>query len=166
MAFSYDDNDDVVLKGGTDGTPIGNVGDRAKVIDEDVIALLTSISLGQVPVPDIYYYGSATSSRTETDVPGTTYTVVGSNFALTAFLGSYNHPGQMTVRLRKQIGGAGPWIEIMRLDLLPGGQGGATPGYTLGSGIRVAGAGDKLKLTSEGTSTKGTVWAAFAGREY
>lgn len=42
--ISHDDNDDVILKGGTDETPIGNIGDRLKV-DAEITANFANTTL-------------------------------------------------------------------------------------------------------------------------
>lgn len=163
--FLQDDGDDVILKGNTDQTLIGNVTDRLKVIDEDAIAVLQTISLGVNPVADVFKHAEqAVSSRNAFDLTGTSYTVpTGKQFVLTSFSGSYDAQAALYIRLLKQTGGAGAWETLFRLNMMSGGQGNSTICFNIGDGIIVAQAGDILKLQVESSIAKGTVWAEYSG---
>lgn len=153
------------LIGGTDSTIIGNVLDKLKVHDPDVLSAIVNLTTN-VFVSNIFKFNEASiTSRNETDFT-TPYTVAsGKNFYLTSFAGSYDAQSAMYVRLKKQTNGSGPFFTIFRLNMMPGGQGDTSPNFPLGNGVLVGTAGDVFKITVESTIAKGTVFAAFTGAE-
>ena len=163
MGVSYDNQDSDYLKGGSDDTLIGNVADRLKVIDEDLITAVNGIA----GVANIIRYAEiAVTSRTETDL-STPYTVAaGKTFAITSFVASYDAQAAMYVRVKKQTGGVGPFVTVFRMNMMSGGQGNSTISFDLGSGIDIGVAGDVFKMTYEASIAKGTISAVFAGSEY
>lgn len=158
----------ITLRGNTDGTKIGNSSDKLKVYDADAITVLNGISAGLgVSTSSILRQNEvAVTSRAESDISGTTYTVpVGKKFLLTSFAASYDANAAMHIRLKKQTGGTGPFVTLFRMTLMAGGQGDSTLSYNFGNGINIGQAGDVFKLTVESSIAKGTVWAEYSGTE-
>lgn len=157
------------IRGATDGTAIGNVSDKLKVYDPDVIDVLIDIAagLGVSAGTSIFKYNeAAVSSRNEFDLSGTTYTVpVGKRFVITSFCASYDAQAALYVRVKKQTGGTGPWVTQFRLNMMSGGQGNSTIGFDLNSGIEIGAAGDVFKITVEGSIAKGTIYAEYSGSQ-
>lgn len=162
------DGDDIVIKGASDSTHIGNVSDKLKVIDQDAIDVLNTISLAALPIANIFKKNEATvTSRNETDLPSVTYTVpAGKSFAITTFVASYDFASKMFVRVKKQTGGTGPFETLFKMVMMSGGQGDATLSYDFGAGIKIGDPTDVIKITYESSIAKGTLYAEFSGSEY
>jgi len=69
------------------------------------------------------------------------------------------------VRLKKQTGGTGSFVTILRLNMMSGGQGNSTLSFDLGKGFAAGVAGDVFKVTVEASIAKGTIFAMFTGSE-
>jgi len=159
---------EISINGSTDGTNIGNVTDRLKVIDQDVLAVLNAIASGLgVSTAGILKQNEITiSSRTETDLSGTTYTVpTGKKFSITSFSASYDFAGLVYIRFKKQTGGSGAFNQLFRIVMMQGSQGDSAPTINFGNGVQIGTAGDVFKITIEGSVPKGTVWAEYSGSE-
>lgn len=156
------------IVGNTDQTLIGNITDRLKVTDQDVLDVLTGISIGATPIPTVFKYGElAVPSRNEFDLTGTTHTVsTGKKLAIIAVIASYDAQAQLYVRLKKQTAGAGAFETVSRLTLMQGGQGDSTASINYGIGVYIGEATDVFKMTAESSVSKGTVWAGYSGLEY
>lgn len=152
----------VKLRGGTDNSLIGNVGDRLKVTDDSGLTFLNVLSA------NIYKQNEATiASKTETDLSGVTYTVPsGKTFVLTTLTGSYDAQSTVYIRLKKQTGGSGAFATITRIVLVNGGQGDPTVTLNYGNGLLLGTSGDVFKITYEAAVVKGVVWAQFTGAVY
>jgi hypothetical protein len=139
------------------------------VKDDDVYIVLQSIAsaLGVTTAGILKQAEYTLPSKTETDIPGITYTVpTGKKFLLTSFMGSYDAQTTIHLRFKKQTGGVGAWNQLFRITLEVGGQGQSTIPLNFGNGIYIGEAGDKFKITGEASnSNKGTVWACFTGAE-
>jgi len=156
------------IRGATDGTSIGNVTNRLKVIDEDAISILTLIAAGLgAAAPSIFKKNEvAVTTRTEFDLPNTTYTVpANKKFLVTSFSASYDAQASLYVRLKKQTGGTGEFETQLRLNMMSGGQGNSTISLDLSSGMNMGAAGDVFKITIEASIAKGTIWAEYSGSE-
>jgi len=163
-----DGAEDKILKGATDGTQIGNVTDRLKVIDADTVAAINALSINLgIGAANIFKFNElALTARTETDLSGVTYTVPsGKTFAINSFSGSYDAQAALYVRLKKQTGGTGSFVTILRLNMMTGGQGNSTLSYDFGKGFAAGVAGDVFKVTVEASIAKGTIFAMFTGSE-
>jgi hypothetical protein len=162
MPIGYDDNDDTAIKGGTDGTVIGNVGDRLKV---DSLVTIT-------PAPStfgtIYRQNEITvATKAETDLPSGSYTVPSTKtFVLTSMAANYDTSAPLIIRLKKQTGGTGSFSTIYRLTLKQHGQDNSNVQFTIPYGIALGTATDVFKLTYESSLSKGSLWANFTGIEY
>jgi hypothetical protein len=171
VPLSIDANGDLKIQitGASTSTKIGNVTDRLKVIDQDVITILNSIAIavGAGAGLSVFRQNEASvTSRNEFDLSSTTYTVpTGKTFVITSFAASYDAQAMMYVRVKKQTGGSGPWVTQFRTTMMNGGQGDATTSMNFGNGIAIGMAGDVFKITIEASLAKGTVWAEFAGNE-
>jgi len=156
------------LRGATDGTLIGNLTDRLKVIDQDAIAVLNLIAISLGAASSVFIERSSeanVTTRTKTDW-STSYTVpTAKKFILTSFSASYDAQGTLYVRLEKQTGGAGAWVTKERIVMMPGGNGNSSDSLDCGFGIQLGVAGDVFKLTVEASLAKGSVHAQFAGNE-
>ena len=78
----------VKLRGGTDGSVIGNSTDKLKIIDESAIAFLSTIAsaLGGGPTQGIYRFAKGTNpSKTETPVSTTYIVPAGKKLLLNTF---------------------------------------------------------------------------------
>jgi len=157
------------LIGNTDLTKIGNLTDKLKVVDQDAIIVLNAIAaaLGVTTAGIFIENEYQLSTTAETDIPSMTYTVpAGKAFLLTSFMGSYDNPATIHLRLRKQTGGVGAWNQLCRITLEVGGQGQSTIPLNFGNGIKIGVAGDKFKVTGEASvKNKGTIWSCFTGAE-
>jgi hypothetical protein len=157
-----------IILGATAATRIGNVTDKLKVIDQDVVAILNIIAsgLGTVAAGILKQNELAVTTKSEVDFTGTTYTVpTGKTFLLTSFIGSYDAQATVLLRLKKQTGGTGAFSTLFRITLEVGGQGSGTIPLNFGNGILVGTAGDVFKITIESSLIKGTVWAGYSGSE-
>jgi hypothetical protein len=158
----------IKIKGSTNGTMIGNVTDKLKVTDEDSLAVLNYISgaLGGSAGLSIFKSQEASiSSRNET-ILSSTYTVPENKiFLITSFAGSYDAQAALYLKVQKQTGGSGQFVTLFRITMMSGGQGESTTSMNFGNGIKIASAGDVLKLTYEASIAKGTVWGEFSGNE-
>lgn len=147
---------------GAGGTVIGNVGDRLKV-DGIVVAVPSSSSFGTV----FRQYEANVTTKAKTDLPTTTYTVpAGKTFVLTSIVGNYDTQSPITIRLEKQTGGAGAFVQQIPLKLRQSGNDAGNFQFTVPFGVQLGVAADVLKLTYESSLAKGVVWAAFTGIEY
>lgn len=159
----------VSIVGATDLTPIGNVGDKLKIIDQDAIIILNSIAaaLGVTTSALLIQNEVVATTRTEVDMALMTYTVpTGKKFLLTSFMGSYDAQATIHLRFKKQTGGVGAWNQLFRITLEVGGQGQSTIPLNFGNGIYIGNATDKFKVTVEASiANKGTVWCCFTGSE-
>jgi len=157
------------IQGNTDGTLIGNLTDRLKVIDQDSLLVLNAIAaaLGVTTSAILIQNEYVATTRTETDMTGMTYTVpAGKKFLLTSFMASYDAQATLHVRLKKQTAGVGSWVQQFRITLEVGGQGQSTIPLNFGNGLYIGNATDKFKVTVEASiANKGTVWACFTGAE-
>lgn len=156
----------VQIDGGTTGQTIGNLTDRLKVIDNDVINTLLGLGgTSGFGVANVFRFNEVpVTSRNEFDLSGSTYVVpVGKTFAVTVFTGSYSSQAALYVRLKKQTGGTGPFLTILRMNMMAGGQGDSTLSLNLSNGVIVGSANDVFKITIESSIAKGTIQAAFAG---
>jgi hypothetical protein len=154
--------------GGTDGTPIGNLTDRLKVYDADTLTILNSIaiSLGASTGGVYKYESQPVTTRTETDLSTTTYTVpTGKKFSINNFTGNYDLQFTTIVRFKKQTGGVGAWETLFSLTLQVGGQGQSTVPINFGNGVIIGTATDKFKITYECSNSRGTVRGFFTGNE-
>lgn len=152
--------------GDTTGALIGNVTDRLKVIDPDVISAITGLGGSNLLCNILRNAETAVTSRNEFDF-GTSYTVpTGKKFSCASFSGSYDAQAALYIRFKKQTGGTGSFVTIFRLNMMSGGQGNSTLTYDLSNGILVGDAGDVFKMTVESSIAKGTVAAHFAGVEF
>jgi len=120
---------------------------------------------------NISYQGSTTNStKTETDLtlsPAGPYTVgTGKVFSLTHFFASYDSQTPMYVRFKKDTGGIGVWTTLFTLPLSIGASGGqsAVP-LAFATPLKLGVAGDKFKITYEGTLPRGIISANFSGVE-
>jgi hypothetical protein len=158
------------ILGATDNTPIGNISDQLKVIDQDAIAALGIIAaaLG-TGVGDSRQYGVlAPPLKTKTEFPTSTYystyTVpAGKKFRLKSMIGTFNFQCSITFYLERQIGGAGSWIEVQRIEMSQGVGSDPTIPLFFGNGTEVAQAGDKLRLTAEAAISKGIATCSYSG---
>lgn len=158
----------IKITGDSDNTKIGNVNDKLKVIDEDannslnvIISALGGAVDGIIRKNEVYI-----TSRNETDMPSTTYTVPsGKKFIINSFSAAYDAQASMQVRLKKQTSGTGPFETLFRLNVMSGGQGNSTLSYGLGNGITIGNAGDVFKITYEASIAKGNLFSAFTGNE-
>ena len=113
-----------------------------------------------------YENEQAISSKTETDIANTTYTVgAGKKFVLMALMASYDTASLIHIRLKKQTGGVGSFVTIVKMTLLTSSQGDGYGSYDLGNGLNIGNAGDVFKMTVEASVIKGNIWAAFGGSE-
>lgn len=168
MSGQYSGGDASRIKGGTDETIIGNISDKLKVTDQDVYTILLQVANGSgITIPAIFKRNEiSVASRTETDMPNTTYTVpAGKTFVVSSFSASYDAQVGMYVRLKKQTGGAGAWETLFRLNMMLGGQGNSTVSLDLSKGIEIGVAGDVFKITYESTMSRGTLWASYSGSQ-
>lgn len=150
------------LTGATDGTHIGNVGDRLKV--DSLVTI--------VPAPStfgaIFRRAEVTiAAKTETDLTGVTYTVPsGKTFVLTSVNSNYDSQTPVVVRFKKQTGGSGAFATEWRLTMKQHGQDVSNVGFAVPYGVVMGAAGDVFKVTYESALAKGSLWAAFTGLEY
>jgi hypothetical protein len=156
------------ITGSSDGTKIGNIDDRLKVADEDVVVILNTISTGEDISSDIIKKNEVSVAvKTEFDLTNTNYTVpTGKKFLLHNFSASYDAQAIIYVRLKKQTGGSGPFETILRLTMMNGGQGDSTINNNLGTGLNIGAPGDVFKITIEASLAKGTIWAMYSGNEF
>jgi hypothetical protein len=156
----------VGLLGGTDGTQIGNVGDRLKV-DSVVTITPAPSTFGTIIRPTAGNREVTVATKTETDFTGGSYTVpAGKTFVLTSISANYDTQSPLVVRLKKQTGGAGAFVTEYRLTVKQHGQDSSNATIQIPYGIVLATAGDILKLTYESALAKGVLWATFTGIEY
>ena len=158
----------LTLRGDSDGTKIGNVTDRLKVIDQDVITVLNliALALGAGSATFISKESEASiTTRTKTDWTSTYTVPTGKSFILTSFSCSYDAQGTLYVRLEKQTGGSGAFVTKERMVLMAGGNSEGTESIDCGIGIKIGSAGDVFKITVEASLAKGTAHAQFAGNE-
>jgi hypothetical protein len=149
------------IAGGTDGTTVGNIGDRLKV-DAAISTPVFSTDLHS----NIIRSGEFAPTRTETDIPGTTYTVPsGKTFYLTEFIGSFDAQPTLYLRLKKQTGGTGSFATVLKMNLEVSGQGQSAVPYNFQKGLEIGYAGDVFKITVEASVAKGIAWSFFAGIE-
>ena len=149
------------LVGGTDGSTIGNVGDRIKV--DSVTTVITSVASANILKQSEF----AVTVKVETDAAGVTYTVPsGKSFNLMTFGGSYDTQSPMYLRFKKQTGGAGAFATLFRVTLKQHGQDESNFSISLPLGILVGAAGDVFKITFESALAKGTLWTGFTGVEF
>lgn len=151
------------IRGNTDGTIIGNVGDRLKVD-----SLQSGTWIVQDNSANILKQNEVTiSSRNEIDIANTTYTVSsGKSFKLTSFEISYDSQVTVYVRLKKQTGGSGAFNTLFRLTVGINGQDNSVKTFSFPSGVVIGTAGDVFKLTVEAAIIKGNMWAGYTGGEY
>lgn len=153
---------DALLSGGTDGTPIGNVGDALKV-NATVIVTPAPSTFGTI----LRQNEVTIASKTETDLTSSTYTVpAGKTFVLLSFGANYDTQSPVVVRFKKQTGGSGSFATLQRLTLKQHGQDASNVQFTYPLGIQVGTAGDVFKITYESALSKGSFWASFTGIEY
>lgn len=163
-----DGAEDKALKGATDGTLIGNVGDSLKTTDLDVLAAVGAITTGTGNgASNIIRRNEAiVTSRNETDLASTAYTVPdGKVFSIDSFSASYDSQAALYVRLKKQTGGAGAFSTVLRLNMMSGGHGNSSISTDLSKGFKIGVAGDVFKITYEASIIKGNIFAMFAGSE-
>jgi hypothetical protein len=154
--------DDMKIKGGTDGTIIGNTGDRLRV-EANVTVVPASSTFGTI----LYQNEVSISSKTETDMTGMTRTIAsGKTFVLTCFTASYDTQSPIYVRIKKQTAGGGSFVTQFRITLKQHGQDASQVTIPIPFGIAIATATDVIKVTYESAIAKGTLWAAFTGIEY
>lgn len=153
----------VSLRGGTDNTVIGNIGDRLKV---DSNVTIVGDSTGNTP--NLVKQSELTvSTRTQTDMAETVYTVpAGKKFKLTWFGGSYDNQGGVYLRLKKQASGTVGFNTILRVTIKQQPQEESTQGIHLPMGLTIGNAGDSFKITYETALAKGSLWAGFVGSEF
>jgi len=154
------------LTGGTDGSQIGNTGDRLRV---DAVLSSGSVTITALAAAcNIIKQNEVTVNvKVETDFPSSTYTVpAGKSFNLVSFCGSYDVQQPIYLRLKKQTGGTGAFVTVLRTSLSVNGQDATNYGVTVPNGIAIGVAGDVFKLTYEPAVGRGNLWAGFFGVEY
>jgi hypothetical protein len=155
------------IVGRTNGTLIGNVTDRLKVYDGDVLTILNTIAggLGVATAGLLVQNEVVATTRTEVDMALMTYTVpTAKKFIITGFFGSYDAQSAIYLRFKKQTGGAGAWNQLFRIVMEVGGQSQSMGNLNFGNGLYIGDATDKFKVTVESSvANKGTVWACFTG---
>jgi hypothetical protein len=148
------------------GTQIGNVGDRLKV-DAQLSSGSITITTLAAACNIIKQAESAITVKVETDLTGSTYTVPsGKTFNLVSFCGSYDAAQPMYLRLKKQTGGVGAFVTILRFSLSVNGQDASNYNVTVPNGISLGTTGDVFKITYEPAVGRGNLWAGFFGVEY
>lgn len=160
----------IKIRGNSDNTLIGNIVDKLKVTDQDVLAILNLISssLGS-GVGDARQYGVASPpSKTKTEFPTSTYYATytvptGKKFRLKSMIATYNFQASITFYLERQIGGAGAWVEVQRIEMSQGTGSDPTLPLFFGNGTEIAQAGDKLRLTVEAAIAKGIATCSYSG---
>ena len=155
-----------LIRGGTDGNIVGNVGDRLKV---DAVLSSGSVTItALIAACNIFRQNEITVSvKVETDLPSSTYTVpAGKTFNLVNFGGSYDAQQPMYLRLKKQTGGTGAFVTIFRANLSVNGQDASNYNITVPTGLAIGVAGDVFKLTYEPSVGRGVLWADYMGVEY
>ena len=151
------------LAGGTDGTQIGNNGDRLKV-DTTITGIITG-SLGANNI--LKQNEIAISVKVETDLPSSTYTVpTGKSFSLTTFSGSYDVQQPMIIRFKKQTGGTGAFVTLFRETLSVNGQDATNFTIAIPNSLIIGSVGDVFKVTYEPAVGRGSLWAGYTGIEY
>lgn len=107
------------------------------------------------------------TSKGETDVPGTIYTVASSKtFALSSIELSYDTQSVLFLRFKKQTGGVGSFVTLLRISVAVSGQDTSCKNFTFTVPINVGSAGDVFKLTYDASLAKGTLWAGYSGEEF
>lgn len=148
--------------GGTDGTTIGNVLDRLKVD-----AQVTAISDAATSSAILKQADMNVAAKTETDLTGLTYTVpAGKRFKLVAFNASYTANFPIFVRLKKQTGGVGAFVQLYRIALGQHPQDSLNFQISNPLGVNLGVGGDVFKVTFEAALIKGNIWAAISGVEF
>ena len=154
------------------GNEIGMEGenlDKLKVSDGDTataIANLSTIFGGGTSLNIFRSNDVSVTTKNEFDLSGVSYTVpAGKSFLLTSFFGSYDSQSLMFIRLKRQLGGSGPFQTLYRLTLLSGGQGSSTLSISFGSGIKIGSPNDVFKITIESSVAKGSAFGSFSGSE-
>ena len=152
---------DSIIKGATDGTEIGNTGDRLKV-DAGTITATATLTPSNI----LKQLEFAVNTKVETDATGVTYTVPpGKIFSLVSFNGSYDTMSPMYLRLKKQTGGTGAFNTLFRITLKIHGQDESDFQFVIPNGLLIGAAGDVFKVTYESALAKGTLWTGFMGIE-
>jgi hypothetical protein len=161
----------IEIKGGTDGTGIGNNGDKLKVdayqatspwVTSDV-NLSNQLGNGNI----LRQSEISVTTKIESDLPSSTYTVpAGKSFRLSTFGGSFDIMSPMYVRLKKQTGGTGSFVTFLRFTLKIHGQDESDFQMVFPHGLNIGSAGDVFKITYESALAKGTFWGGFVGVEY
>jgi hypothetical protein len=150
--------------GATDGTLIGNVGDRLKV---DATGSITALPEAAGAAAVLKSAEITVATKVESDLSGVTYTVpTGKTFKLYTFNGSYDTAAPMFLRLKKQTGGAGAFVTLFRISLKQQGQDESNFEIALPDGLNVGVATDVFKVTYESALSKGTLWAGFTGMAF
>jgi len=150
------------IVGGTDGTYIGNVSDRLKVD-----ALVTVVTDATTSSAILRQADMNIAVKTEADITGLTYTVPsGKKFKLVAFNGSYSVNFPIFVRLKKQTGGTGSFVQIYRMALGQHPQDSLNFQISNPVGANIGVAGDVFKVTYEAALIRGNIWASFSGVEF
>lgn len=158
-----DTTDSRGIRGGTDGTAIGNTGDRLKVDAGSI-----PVTVGPDTSTGILKQGLATvSAKTEQDLSGSSYTVPSSKtFKLTSITASYDTQTTMIIRLKKQTGGAGLYATLFQFVLAANGQDVQSFTIAVPVGVNIGVATDVFKVTYESSLSKGVVWAGYTGIEF
>jgi len=153
---------DATLSGGSDGTIIGNTGDRLKV-DSVVTVLPATASFANI----LKQNEISVITKTKTAIANTTYTVAsGKSFALASFGGSYDTQSPMYLRFEKQTGGTGAFQTLFRVTLKQHGQDESNHEIDFSVPVFLGQAGDVFRITYESALSKGTLWSGFTGIEY
>lgn len=153
----------ISLRGATDNTLIGNIGDRLKV-DSNVTIIGDSTGNS----PNVIKQAELTvATRVQSDIADTIYTVpAGKKFKLSWFGGSYDNQGGVYIRLKRQPVGTVGFVTVLRVTIKQQPQEESTQGINLPMGLVLGNAGDTFKITYETALAKGTLWAGFVGSEY
>jgi len=150
------------LTGGTDGSQIGNTGDRLKV---DATFSGTSTAV-MTPSNIVKQNEISIAVKTQTVLPSSTYTVpAGKTFSLTTFGGSYDGQQPMYIRFQKQTGGSGAFATVLRETLSVNGQDSSNFSIIIPTGLLVGVATDVFQITYEAAVARGTLWAGYTGIE-
>jgi hypothetical protein len=149
------------ILGGTDGTTIGNVGDRFKV---DSLATITPVASTFGTVFK-FFEVNPVSTKTETD--GVSYTVpAGKTFVLTSFQGNYDTQTPVVLRLKKQALGSGAFVQQMRLPMRSHPNDPSHMNILIPYGQVIGVATDIFKITYESALSRGILWVCLTGIEY
>lgn len=136
--------------------------------DPSLLSVLNSIaiSLGASTTGIYKYQMQSVSSKNETDLSSTLYTVSsGKKFSINNFTATYDAQFTTIVRLKKQTGGSGAFNTLFAIVLEVGGQGQSTVPVNFGNGVIIGEAGDVFKLTYECANSRGNIRAYYTGNE-